>query len=282
MTGGAAECRADDHPAASSAAAPPSWSLAKLVVCLPRSLVDLAEAGLEADHEEVDNDAIRSFISQRWAGERAQEGLRGEVVAEVLAGAQHVARRSSSGAPPELLVSVLNWLDAAAHAVAGVFASRDGSGSDSGSGGEGSSPPTLKRTLRDLRTFQLPNQTNRLALVFDPMARTPVPFVFGVEIFEPGHRTEPHVHPSAHEAFFILAGEGEAFCEGERFPVGAGDVVVFRPGCTHGIDNTGESRVYCLEMMLPNENFAELVRAGKATGRLQDDDLCVLAKVGCA
>ena len=33
-----------------------------------------------------------------------------------------------------------------------------------------------------------------------------VPFTFGVEIFEPGHRTTPHSHASAHELFFILAG----------------------------------------------------------------------------
>lgn len=39
------------------------------------------------------------------------------------------------------------------------------------------------------------------------MRGTPqVPFTFGVEIFEPGHRTTPHSHASAHELFFILAG----------------------------------------------------------------------------
>lgn len=33
-----------------------------------------------------------------------------------------------------------------------------------------------------------------------------VNFTFGVEIFEPGHKTTPHVHQQAHELFFILAG----------------------------------------------------------------------------
>ncbi len=37
-------------------------------------------------------------------------------------------------------------------------------------------------------------------------APSQVPFTFGVEIFEAGHRTTPHSHPSAHELFFILAG----------------------------------------------------------------------------
>jgi mannose-6-phosphate isomerase-like protein (cupin superfamily) len=34
-----------------------------------------------------------------------------------------------------------------------------------------------------------------------------VPFTFGVEIFEAGHRTTPHTHPSSQELFFILAGK---------------------------------------------------------------------------
>ena len=33
-----------------------------------------------------------------------------------------------------------------------------------------------------------------------------VNFTFGVEIFEPGHKTTPHVHQQAYELFFILAG----------------------------------------------------------------------------
>lgn len=162
-----------------------------------------------------------------------------------------------------------------------------------------------------------------------------VPFISGIEVFEPGHCTTPHVHPHAHELFFILAGEGTGFCGSERFPgervlacwpglaqgwhshagpgglawaaahelrsgaarsslrvsqrgpplllprciqhrsltyaqpacspqpqptpsalqraVRAGDVVVFRPGALHGIDNGPDSRMYCLELMVPNE-----------------------------
>jgi hypothetical protein len=39
--------------------------------------------------------------------------------------------------------------------------------------------------------------------------------------------------------------------------------------------------MYCLELMLPNESFAELVRQGTDTGGLRQDDLCVLASIGC-
>lgn len=144
--------------------------------------------------------------------------------------------------------------------------------------------PTVRRTLQDLIAFQLPNQTNRLALVFDPMEKQDaVPFVFGVEIFEPLHKTVPHVHPNAFEVFFILSGQGEAFCDSRRMPVQIGDIIAFRPGATHGIDNTStEEKIYCLELMLPNENFAEFVRSGLPIGNLNDDDLCIIARIGCS
>ncbi len=82
------------------------------------------------------------------------------------------------------------------------------------------------------------------------------------EIFEPNHRTAPHVHKAAHELFFVLAGEGQGFAGGKRFPLRAGDCAVFPPGVVHGIDNlpaddvgsggsSGGSkggRLYCLQV----------------------------------
>ena len=73
-----------------------------------------------------------------------------------------------------------------------------------------SAPPlagaALKRGLREVASFRLPNQTNRLALIIDPLTDQ-VPFTFGIEIFERGHKTTPHTHPSSQELFFILAGQ---------------------------------------------------------------------------
>lgn len=137
-----------------------------------------------------------------------------------------------------------------------------------------------KRSLKDLHAFQLPNQTNRLALMFDPTEEN-IPFTFGLEIFEPNHRTKPHTHNTAHELFFVLSGEGQAFCNGHHFPVGAGDIVVFPPTTLHGIDNGPFSKMYCLEMMLPNEMFAEFVKMGRPTGGLDNDDMCALVALGC-
>ena len=49
----------------------------------------------------------------------------------------------------------------------------------------------------------------------------------------------------------------------------------------HGIDNGVQGRMYCLELMLPNDMFAEMVKAGTPTGGLADEDLCVLIAAGC-
>ena len=71
------------------------------------------------------------------------------------------------------------------------------------------------------------------------------------------------------------------FCDQRRFSVKPGDVIVFPPGSLHGIDVDSVGKMYCLELMLPNDKFAELVRAGTPIGALLDDDLCVMIAAGC-
>jgi mannose-6-phosphate isomerase-like protein (cupin superfamily) len=161
----------------------------------------------------------------------------------------------------------------------------------------------LKRALSDVGAFRLPHQTNRLALLFGPHSAPAVCCSFGVEVFEPGHVTPLHIHNTAHELFFVLAGKGEAvFRAGaaaadtsdnatnsatanvtdnpsssnvtdnpsspQRVLMSPGDVAVFPPGVVHGVDNPGDSQLYCLQMMLPNEYFVEWVRSGEEAGRL--------------
>lgn len=128
-----------------------------------------------------------------------------------------------------------------------------------------------KRRLEDVELYQLPNQTNRLALIFDPFAHE-VPLSFGLEIFEPGHRTPRHVHTMAHEVFFVLSGEGTAFCDGEQRSISNRDTIVLPPKSTHGLDNNSNERLYCLEMMFPNQLFAELVLSGRHVGHLTSKD----------
>ena len=79
----------------------------------------------------------------------------------------------------------------------------------------------------------------------------------------------------------LAAGEGTGFCDGHRFPVQAGEVVIFPPTSLHGIDNGPGGRMYCLEFMDPNDMFAELVLSGTPAGSLSAEDLCTLISAGC-
>jgi mannose-6-phosphate isomerase-like protein (cupin superfamily) len=152
-----------------------------------------------------------------------------------------------------------------------------------------------KRALSEVGAFRLPQQTNRLALLFGPHCSPAVCCSFGVEVFEPGHVTPLHIHNTAHELFFVLAGKGEAVfkaaggsglnSEGlksrqpQRVSVSPGDVAVFAPGIVHGVDNPSGSQLYCLQMMLPNEFFVEFVRSGEEAGRL---DVTAVQRIAAA
>ncbi|KAK9843682.1 hypothetical protein WJX81_002112 [Elliptochloris bilobata] len=227
-----------------------------------------------------------------WAGEAPQlatltllvpdtesEGSKGPAVAQAAAAwaAAPAVGQLSAHAVREALARTQG--DVLRYVLPSIAARLDAAGRGSAGGGGGAAV-ALKRSLLDLVAFRLPGQTNRLALIYDPLSDQ-VPFTFGVEIFEAGHRTMPHSHASAHELFFILAGEGEGFCDGSRFPLKAGDVVVFPPRSTHGIDVAPSGRLYALELMQPNDMFAELVKSGRPTGGLRAEDLCVLASLGC-
>ncbi len=38
------------------------------------------------------------------------------------------------------------------------------------------------------------------------------------------------------------------------------------PGIEHVVENLGPEKLYCLTVMVPNEGFAELIRAGDTEG----------------
>jgi quercetin dioxygenase-like cupin family protein len=109
----------------------------------------------------------------------------------------------------------------------------------------------LKRALSEVGAFQLPAQTNRLALLFGPHASPAVCLSFGVEVFEPGHVTPLHTHSSAHELFFVLAGKAVGVHGPggrQRVAMEVGDVAVFPPGVLHGVDNESDQQLYCLQV----------------------------------
>lgn len=129
----------------------------------------------------------------------------------------------------------------------------------------------------DYQAYRIsPHDTNRLAIVFDPSS-TDVSLTFCVEIFDVGGKTPPNRHRLAVEMFFVLKGEGIAFCDGKTIPIHTGDSLLVPPTGTHLIRNTGNSRLYALCFMVPNEDFAELIRSGTPV-ELDEEDLAVLQR----
>lgn len=289
MTWGAAACEAAGAGRAAVGEERSPWGLASLVIYLPASLVEAARgpqgrAG-EGSVSEAEVAQVAAAMGALHGGSGGPTSLPPHAIHSVLAGAKGLATSiPSSGAPTARTAApAVQWWEWGWIAPAIAAASKRLK--------HVSQPCAvpIKRALQDLTPFRLPNQTNRVALAFDPLEAAPVQpgaaalnFCFGVEVFEPLHRTTPHRHPTAHELFFVLCGFGEGFCDGHRFPLTPGDVALFQPGSLHGLDNGGTSRMYCLELMLPNEDFAEMVRAGQPTGALAGDDLCVLARIGCS
>ena len=135
----------------------------------------------------------------------------------------------------------------------------------------------VAKTPKDYQAFRISrNDTNRLAIVFDPnIANTSLTMC--VEIFDVGGKTPPNRHQFAVEMFFILKGEGLAHCDGKVVPIRTGDSILVPPTGTHAIENTGPGRLYALCVMVPNEDFAELIRSGTSV-ELDAEDLAVLQR----
>lgn len=67
----------------------------------------------------------------------------------------------------------------------------------------------------------------------------------------PGTAIGIHTHDdSGEELYVVISGTGRMHIDGREFPVAAGDVVVNRPGGTHGLANTGDRplRVVAVQM----------------------------------
>jgi mannose-6-phosphate isomerase-like protein (cupin superfamily) len=129
----------------------------------------------------------------------------------------------------------------------------------------------------DYQAFRIsPQDTNRLAIVFDPQSAN-MSLTLCVEIFDIGGKTPPNRHQLAVEMFFVLKGEGTATCDGKTVPIRAGDSILVPPTGIHEIHNTGSERLYALCFMVPNEDFAELIRSG-IPAELDAEDMAVLRR----
>ncbi|MCJ8281458.1 MAG: cupin domain-containing protein [Rivularia sp. ALOHA_DT_140] len=136
--------------------------------------------------------------------------------------------------------------------------------------------PVIK-SPSDYQAYRIsPHDSNRLAIVFDP-AIANSSLTCCVEIFDVGGKTPPNRHLFALEMFFVLKGEGKATCDGKTINIKAGDSLLVPATGTHLIENTGLGRLYTLTIMVPNEDFAELVRSGTPV-ELDEEDMAVLGR----
>lgn len=130
-------------------------------------------------------------------------------------------------------------------------------------------------TVASAKAFRIsPNDTNYFAILFDG-EKDGIENIFVIEIFNRAGATPPNEHSLAHEFFYVLHGEGIAICGGEELPIKKGDALLLNPGNEHVVRNTGDSRLYTLTVMTPNEGFAELIRSGEPVA-LDAEDIAVL------
>ena len=134
--------------------------------------------------------------------------------------------------------------------------------------------PVVK-SPQDYQAYRIsPNDNNRLAIIFSP-ANANASLTVCLEVFDVGGKTPLHQHHFAVEMFFILKGKGKASCDGKSINICAGDSILMPPTGNHIIENTGSTRLYALCIMVPNEDFAELIRSGKPVD-LDEEDMKVL------
>ncbi|MEC4814805.1 MAG: cupin domain-containing protein [Scytonema sp. PMC 1069.18] len=137
--------------------------------------------------------------------------------------------------------------------------------------------PVIK-SPKDYQAYRIsPSDTNRLAIVFDSTTAN-TSLTCCVEIFDVGGKTPPNRHQIAVEMFFVIKGEGIAICDGKSVSIQAGDSLLVPPTGTHLIKNTGSTRLYTLTIMVPNEDFAELIRSGVPV-TLDEEDMAVLGRL---
>lgn len=92
-------------------------------------------------------------------------------------------------------------------------------------------------------------------------------------IVPPGGDIGEHTHTEDNEEIYIfLSGSGMMVVDGERFVVESGDVVVNRPGGTHGFWNTGASEVRLVVVEVPVRSLiGEAVPAGEPSHEAESD-----------
>jgi mannose-6-phosphate isomerase-like protein (cupin superfamily) len=136
--------------------------------------------------------------------------------------------------------------------------------------------PAQVHDVAEARCYRITaGDTVRLAVLRGPDELDPSSV--SLEIWDPGGAQPPNSHPRSVETFLFLRGEGMAVSDGVEHPVRAGQLLVLAPGSVHRIVNTGDSRLYAITTMTPDDGFVDLI-AGGVPDVLDADDLAVLQR----
>ena len=71
-------------------------------------------------------------------------------------------------------------------------------------------------------------------------------------ILEPGAIIGEHPHDASEEVYLVIEGKGIMILDGDRFPIGPGDVCLVESGHSHGIINAPETEMWLLVICVKN------------------------------
>ncbi|WP_240985275.1 cupin domain-containing protein [Acididesulfobacillus acetoxydans] len=74
--------------------------------------------------------------------------------------------------------------------------------------------------------------------------------LFAKNVLEPGASIGLHEHMGDFEVYFILSGTGTINDNGVKSSVGTGDMVLTRHGESHALENTGDTDLVLLSLIL--------------------------------
>lgn len=88
----------------------------------------------------------------------------------------------------------------------------------------------------------------------------------------PGGEVGKETHQYTEQTLFFLSGSGEGEWNGEKFPVGAGDVVVVTPGTEHNFLNTGSDEMKIYTVYAPPNHIDGRMHRTKADADADTED----------
>jgi mannose-6-phosphate isomerase-like protein (cupin superfamily) len=88
-------------------------------------------------------------------------------------------------------------------------------------------------------------QVNSVKLFDHTDFSTPLRFLYHIEM-DPGTSIGYHQHGENEELYVVLEGSGTMTVNGEAREVEEGDIIVNKPGWSHGLQNTSETTIELL------------------------------------